>query len=180
MELNPHCRRCPLWETRNLVVPPDGDRSSPVCLVGEAPGEKEDLEGRPFVGKAGKVLDRFLEEGGVPRNGIMITNTVKCRPPGNRIPTVVERKACFPYLEQELRGKELVVGLGRVASSNLLGKEIMLEKEANVSREMAIGGLTLEFLPTYHPAACLFNLKARAGLRETIKVIGERYFPSED
>ncbi len=175
MELDLDCRRCPLCETRNRVVPPDGDLSSPVCFVGEAPGKNEDLEGRPFVGRAGSMLDRILDEEGLSRERIMITNTVKCRPPGNRVPTSGEREACFPYLEQDLMGRRLVVGLGRTACANLLGRSIKLGDEANRSLEVEIGGVSVEFLPTYHPAACLFNLKAREGLRETIRTVRDGY-----
>jgi len=179
LELDLYCRRCSLWKTRNRVVPPDGDPDSPVCLVGEAPGRNEDEEGRPFVGRAGKMLDRLLSEEGLPRERIMITNTVKCRPPENRVPKREEREACFPYLEQDLMKKDLVVGLGRTACSNLLGRDIRLGDEANVPMEVEIAGFRIEFIPTYHPSACLFNLKAREGLRETIRLIRDRYLPSD-
>jgi DNA polymerase len=179
LELDLDCRRCPLCETRNTVVSPDGDLNSPVCLVGEAPGRSEDLQGRPFVGRAGKMLDRLLEEEGLPRSRIMITNTVKCRPPDNRVPRSGEREACFPYLEQELEGRRLIVGLGRTACSNLLGRDIKLADEANVPVSVRIGGVNIEFLPTYHPSACLFNLRAREGLREAIRIIRDGYLKDD-
>jgi len=153
------------------VVGPDGDLGSPVCFVGEAPGEKEDLQGRPFVGRAGQMLDRLLKEEGLSRGRIMITNTVKCRPPGNRVPTAEERLACLPFLEQELMGRRVVVALGRTASSNLLKKTVKMEEEANRPREVTVGNATVTLIPAYHPAACLFNLKARESLRETIRIV---------
>jgi uracil-DNA glycosylase len=170
MELDPDCRRCGLSRGRTHVVGPDGDLGSSVCFVGEAPGEKEDQQGRPFVGRAGKMLDRLFEEEGLPRDRIMITNTVKCRPPGNRTPKVEERRACLPYLEQELEGRRLVVALGRTACCNLLGKAVKMEEEVNRPREVTVGRERVFLLPAYHPAACLFNLNARASLRETIRI----------
>ncbi|MFP4170734.1 MAG: uracil-DNA glycosylase family protein [Methanomassiliicoccales archaeon] len=171
MEFDPDCTRCPLSRDRTNVVPPDGDRRSPVALVGEAPGRMEDLQARPFVGRAGNMLDRMLEEGEVSRESVLITNTVKCRPPDNRVPRAEERRACFPYLEQELEGKSLVVTLGRTASSNILGKGINLSRDANVKVQAKVNHLELVVMPTYHPAACLFNLTAREGLREAIGII---------
>ena len=91
-----NCRACGLCRERQNVVCPDGDPLSPVAFVGEAPGKKEDETGRPFQGRSGKVLDSLLEEEGVPRSSIFITNTVKCRPPGNRVPTREEMAACLP------------------------------------------------------------------------------------
>lgn len=176
MELDLQCPRCPLCLERLRVVAPDGDPASPVCFVGEAPGQREDQEGRPFVGRAGRMLDRLLAEAGLNRERIMITNTVKCRPPGNRVPRRQEREACFPYLEQELEGKELVVTMGRTASSNLIGREIKLSEDANVIVEVELAGMTLRILPTFHPAACLFNLEAREGLRRTVRLVKDSFF----
>ena len=170
MEMDLHCTRCVLSESRTQVVPPDGDLDSIVCFVGEAPGEKEDLIGRPFVGRAGKMLDRLMLAEDLDRSMIMITNTVKCRPPKNRNPAKEEMAACFPYLEQELEGRRLVVAMGRDACMNLLGKDVKLEKEANVPREVQVGGNRVEVLPAYHPVACFFNIKARESLRESIRI----------
>lgn len=170
METDLQCVRCLLSESRTQVVPPDGDLGSVVCFVGEAPGEREDLLGRPFMGRAGKMLDKLMKAEGLRRSEIMITNTVKCRPPKNRNPAKEEMAACFPYLEQEVGGRRLVVALGRVACRNLLGKDIKLEDEANVPRKVAVADRTVEVLPAYHPAACLFNIKARESLRESIRI----------
>jgi uracil-DNA glycosylase family 4 len=175
MELDPGCRRCRLWEGRTRVVPPDGDKDSGICLIGEAPGKNEDLLGRPFIGRSGKLLTLMLEEGGLPRESIMITNTVKCRPPGNRAPKRDEMQACFPYLEQELRNKRVLVCLGRSACRSILGRDVRLEDEANTTIEMEVDGHSIDVIPTYHPSACLRNLKARDGLRKTIALLMERY-----
>jgi DNA polymerase len=171
MELDIHCTQCILSKSRTQVVPPDGDMDSIVCFVGEAPGEKEDLIGRPFVGRAGKMLDKLFENEGLDRKKVMITNTVKCRPPGNRNPARDEMTACFPYLEQELEGRRIVVAMGRVACMNLLGMDLKLEKEANVARKVEVGKSSVLVLPAYHPAACLFNKKARESLGKSIRMV---------
>ncbi|MFA7342446.1 MAG: uracil-DNA glycosylase, partial [Candidatus Methanomethylophilaceae archaeon] len=110
MRPSPDCRLCTLSQNRSLIVLPEGDPCSPVVFVGEAPGEKEDQSGRPFVGRSGRILDGMLEEAGLPRGSILITNTVKCRPPGNRDPQREEMAACLPFLQHELKDRELVVG----------------------------------------------------------------------
>jgi len=176
MELDLACRRCPLSEGRTNVVFPDGDLDSTVCFVGEAPGRNEDMQGIPFVGRAGKMLDRLLAEEGLPRERVMITNTVKCRPPNNRVPTKGERAACFPYLEAELIGKRVVIALGRTACSNLLRREVKLADEANTVIRARIGEAEVDLIPAYHPMACLLNLDARESLRRTIRDV-KRYLP---
>lgn len=175
MDLNPQCTRCRLREGRKNVVPPTGNLLSPVCLIGEAPGKKEDIEATPFVGRAGSMLDKIMEEGGVTRGEVMITNAVKCRPPGNRNPRIDELEACFPHLEEELEGKDVLIAMGRVACKSLLGRDIRLKDEANKVLDFQIGGSRRDLIPTYHPAACLFNLKAREGLRETMRIIRREY-----
>jgi uracil-DNA glycosylase len=168
MRLDPKCERCQLCQGRANVVGPSGDLDSRLVLVGEAPGANEDRTGRPFVGKAGKMLDRLLAENGLPRESIMITNAVKCRPPNNRRPTKEEVAACRPYLEHDLKGRCLVVALGLTASEGLLGRKVSLKVDANQVFQVELGGETINVMPTYHPSACLFNLTARKGLKEGI------------
>lgn len=176
MELDLQCTRCRLSEKRIQVVPPSGDLRSQVVFVGEGPGEKEDQKGAPFVGRAGKMLDRLLREEGLARERIMITNTVKCRPPENRRPLPNEMRACFPYLEQELADRRLIVAMGRTACENLLGRAVKVGQEANTFVMIELMGLPREVLLTYHPSACLYNLKARDGLRASIRLVRERFF----
>ncbi len=176
MELDLQCQRCRLSQKRIQVVPPSGDLRSPVAFVGEGPGEKEDQRGAPFVGRAGKMLDRLLMEEGLERQRIMITNTVKCRPPENRRPLPDEMGACFPYLEQELVEKRLIVAMGRTACENLLGQVVKVGQEANTISSIWLMGQEKEVLLTYHPSACLYNLKAREGLRASIRLVKERFF----
>ena len=146
MELDLECRRCRLSDGRTRVVPPDGDRTSRICLIGEAPGKNEDLEGRPFVGRSGKLLTRMLDEGGLPREKVMVANTVKY----------------------------VLVLLGRSACRSVLDRDVRLVDEANKVIRMNIGSNEVDVIPTYHPSACLRNLKARDGLRETIRML-KRY-----
>lgn len=171
MRLDPACARCDLCNGRANVVAPEGRRRSPVALVGEAPGEKEDLLGRPFVGRAGKMLDRIMTERGVSRNEVLITNTVKCRPPGNRRPTEEETDQCFPYLEQELKGKALVVAMGRTAAENLLQRPVKITEMANCEFYVEIMGMKTRVVPTFHPSAAMYNLRSREGLGKTMALV---------
>jgi len=168
MKLDLKCERCLLCQGRVNVVGPSGDLGSKIVFVGEAPGANEDRTGKPFVGKAGKMLDRLLAENGLPRKTIMITNAVKCRPPNNRRPTREEVAACSPYLEEDLAGRCLVVALGLTASEGLLGRKVSLKVDANQVFQVRLGKEMISVMPTYHPSACLFNLTARKGLKEGI------------
>jgi uracil-DNA glycosylase family 4 len=174
MKLDLKCERCVLCQGRANVVGPSGNLSSTMVFVGEAPGATEDRTGKPFVGKAGKMLDKLLAENGLPRKNIMITNAVKCRPPDNRRPTREEVTACRPYLEEDLKGRCLIVALGLTASEGLLGRKVSLKVDANKVFQIRLGEETISVMPTYHPSACLFNLTARKGLKEGIALAMER------
>ncbi len=112
------CRDCQLYKTRKQPVIGDGNPTTRIMLVGEAPGRYEDEQGKPFVGKAGKLLDEMLLEIGLSRQDLYITNVVKCRPPGNRVPTEDEIKACGRFLlrEIEILKPKVIVALGATAS----------------------------------------------------------------
>lgn len=116
------CVACPLHSTRTQAVPGHGPVTARVMALGEAPGEKEDLEGRPFVGAAGKVLTKLLEGVGLSRDDIFITNTLKCRPPGNRDPEQSEVDACSHFLDAqiEILKPDAILLLGRHAVARLL------------------------------------------------------------
>ena len=167
------CRLCRLCEGRTQVVYPDGDYDAKVVFVGEGPGENEDVQGRPFVGKSGKILADAMESAGFGRKDVLITNTVKCRPPGNRDPKPDEMEACRPFLESELKGRGLVVCLGRSAIRDLLGFEGKMSEIANRVVEKEMGGETVRFLPTYHPAATIYNREARTALRDAMVIVKE-------
>ncbi len=165
------CDLCGLSAGRTRIVLPDGDPSSGVVFVGEGPGENEDLEGRPFVGRSGRILEGMMEEAGFGRSEVLITNTVKCRPPGNRDPTPEEMAACRPFLESELEGARLVIGLGRSACRDLMGYEGPMSEVVNIQTTIRIGGRDIPFLPAYHPAATIYNKDSRESLRETMRIV---------
>ena len=152
------CNLCPLCRGRTNIVLPSGNLESRVVFVGEAPGENEDLMGKPFVGRAGKILDDAFAKAGIDRESVMITNTVKCRPPNNRDPTQEEMSACRPFLDSELESRSLIVGLGKSAIRDIIGYE---------------GGNVVNFLPTYHPMACIYRKFAREELMRTISIVKE-------
>jgi DNA polymerase len=158
-----------------MIVMPSGDLGSPVVFVGEAPGEKEDHSGKPFVGRSGKLLDSIMEEEGVDRSKVMITNTVKCRPPGNRAPTEEEMAACRPFLDHELSERKVVVGLGKSACRDLLGYEGKMADIANTKMSVRVNGKDVLFIPTYHPAACIYSRESRDALRTTMRILRDEY-----
>ncbi|MGC8600959.1 MAG: uracil-DNA glycosylase [Thermoprotei archaeon] len=147
------CKRCPLWKTRTKVVPGEG-ASGGLMLVGEAPGKDEDLQGRPFVGRAGKLLESSLEAAGITRESVYITNVVKCRPPGNRKPRSNEVMACKPYLFRELNivKPSAILLMGNTAAFALIGKRSVSSSRGRV--EIAQG---YPAIVTFHPAAMLRN-----------------------
>jgi len=124
------CKKCPLAENRTNVVVGEGNRSAELMFVGEAPGADEDIQGRPFVGKAGQLLDKIFEVVGLDRKEVYITNTVKCRPPGNRVPNNQEMTACAPFLEMqiELVNPAALIALGSTALTWFLGKGYAITK----------------------------------------------------
>ena len=167
----PDCCLCGLCDGRTTIVLPDGNLLSKVVFVGEAPGENEDLQGRPFVGKSGKILADAMALAGISRSDVMITNTVKCRPPSNRNPKPEEMEACRPFLESELAGRSLVVGLGKSAIRDLIGYDGKMADIVNRIVDLDIGDGTVRFLPTYHPAACIYNKSARVALAEAMGIV---------
>lgn len=175
MRPSPDCRLCGLCQGRTNIVLPSGNLDSPVVLVGEAPGENEDLLGRPFVGRAGKILDQAMEDVGLDRSSVMITNTVKCRPPSNRDPDRSEMEACRPFLESELVGRSVVVGLGKSAARDLMGYDGPMSAVVNTRQYIVVGGEKVPFIPTYHPMACIYRKSAREELRTTLRIVKEEF-----
>lgn len=147
------CRGCSLHKTRTKTVYGDGDIRANLMFVGEAPGADEDKTGVPFVGRAGKLLDRILEEIGLKRGEVYICNTLKCRPPGNRDPLPEESAACAPFLQKQIEviDPKIIVTLGLPAIRYFVsGNEAMGKLRANI-----IDYKGRKILPTYHPAAAL-------------------------
>ena len=150
------CRRCPLCEGRTKTVFGVGDIRAPIFFVGEGPGRDEDLQGEPFVGRGGQLLDRMLAAIDRKRgDGVYIANIVKCRPPKNRNPAPAEAAACLSYLRRqiELVSPRLIVAMGRVAASHLLGGN---ESIANL-RQRLFEWRGVALVVTYHPAYLLRN-----------------------
>ena len=148
------CTRCPLAAGRTQVVFGVGDPGADLLFVGEAPGRDEDLQGEPFVGRSGKLLDRLIaEELGTDRSRCYIANVVKCRPPDNRDPRPDEIAACRPYLEAQLGaiGPRVVVTLGNFATKLLLDTDQGITKLRGASYPFGEAVL----VPTFHPAAAL-------------------------
>jgi DNA polymerase len=149
------CTRCRLHTTRTRAVPGEGDASTEVVFVGEGPGQNEDREGRPFVGRAGGLLVSLLGHIGWTRDDVFITNIVKCRPPGNRDPEPDEVEACRPYLDRQISlvKPRLIVALGRVAAQRLLDTDAPLSKLRGPLYHY--GPEETPVLITYHPAYLL-------------------------
>lgn len=149
------CRKCPLCETRTNTVPGEGNPTARLMLVGEGPGESEDLSGRPFVGRAGDLLTKMLEAIQVPRAEAYIANVVKCRPPKNRVPLPDERAACLPYLRRqiELVRPKVLLALGSTASAALLD----VKSSLGALRDQVHDWHGIPLIVTYHPAALLRN-----------------------
>jgi len=150
------CTKCDLCKTRINAVPGKGNFQSDVIFVGEAPGKNEDQNGEPFIGVAGKKLSVALEEAGISRDDVYITNVVKCRPPNNRVPTTNERDTCKEYLKQEIEiiKPKLICILGNTAFNSILGGSEIIKFRGKVVRKDNL----LYFL-TIHPAATIYNQK---------------------
>ncbi len=148
------CIQCGLAETRTQVVFGVGDPQARLMFVGEAPGKNEDLQGEPFVGAAGKLLDTLLGEIGLQRPEVYIANVLKCRPPGNRDPRTEEIDACKGYLREQIRlvAPEVVMTLGNFATKLLLNTEVGITRLRGRTHPWWLGAV---LVPTFHPAAAL-------------------------
>ena len=160
------CTNCELSQTRTNSVPGKGNFRSDVIFVGEAPGKNEDVKGEPFIGIAGKKLSGALENAGISREQVYITNIVKCRPPKNRVPTITERDTCKNYLEKEIQiiKPKIICILGNTAFKSLLdGKEIIKFRGKIVKKDNQLYFLTI------HPASTIYNQKLISVLKKDIK-----------
>lgn len=149
-----NCTKCDLCKTRTNSVPGKGNFQSDVIFVGEAPGRNEDKNGEPFVGVAGKKLSIALDEAGISRESVYITNVVKCRPPKNRVPNTDERNTCQEYLKQEISiiKPKIICILGNTAFNSILGGSEITKFRGKIVRK----DNQLYFL-TIHPAATIYN-----------------------
>ena len=169
------CRSCGLCDGRFNAVPGEGDPDSPVVFVGEAPGREEDKHGRPFVGSAGKLLDRLLGEAGLKREAVYIANILKCRPPGNRRPKSDEMRACAQHLDGQLEviSPVIVAPMGNSAVGHLM-KKYGLKRESigRVHGEVFLVEASwgcIYIFPLYHPAAVLYNRRLQQELKKDLE-----------
>ncbi|MCP8321852.1 MAG: uracil-DNA glycosylase, partial [archaeon] len=159
---------CPLHKSRKNAVPGEGSSKAKLMLIGEAPGVEEDEQGRPFVGRAGEILDDTLRFANLEKKDLFITSVVKCRPPDNRIPNLEERKACNPYLKRQIDAikPKLICLLGNIALQNFFKKESISKLRGKViERDGHI------YFCTYHPAAILYNASLRSTIYKDMKKI---------
>jgi DNA polymerase len=162
------CTRCPLHKGRTRVVFGAGNADADLMFVGEAPGQQEDLQGLPFVGRAGNLLDQLLGEVGLERADVFITNVLKSRPPGNRDPQLEEIDACKPYLHKqvELIEPRVICTLGNFATKLLTRSQRGITSVHGRPQVHELGGRAVRVFPIYHPAAALRSTNTLAELRE--------------
>lgn len=157
---------CELKNIATQAVFGDGNPKSEIVFIGEAPGKDEDIQGKPFVGRAGKFLNEMLETIKLKRGDVYITNTVKYRPPNNRDPLPEEIKECLPWLIEELNyiNPKIIIPLGRHAMNRFFAEAKISEVHGKILKRKVKGLNTENFFPLYHPAAALYN----GGMRETL------------
>lgn len=165
------CTRCELCKTRRNIVFGIGNESAEIMLVGEGPGEQEDIQGEPFVGPAGQLLDTMLELIDLDRSRVYIANIVKCRPPRNRDPEPQEQQACRAWLDRqiELVDPKIIVCLGRIAAKAMIKPEILVTRDHGTWFE--INGRRI--MPTYHPSALLRDPTKRPQAFEDLVALRE-------
>jgi DNA polymerase len=169
------CTRCPLHATRTQTVFGAGHPDADLIFVGEAPGFHEDQQGVPFVGQAGKLLERLLNGIGLSRTDVYIANVLKCRPPGNRDPHPEEIEACESHLfrQIELIRPTLVATLGNFATKLLSGKPAGITRVHGLEQEVTLGGNRVTLYPLFHPAAALYTPSMQKVLEEDFARIPE-------
>ncbi len=172
------CSKCRLHKLRKNAVPGEGRLDAQLMLIGEAPGEKEDETGRPFVGQAGQLLNKIMSEVGIERSETYITNVVKCRPPNNRDPLDDEIENCMPYLVRQIEivRPKVIVCLGRHSARAVLRAAGVRESYVNYISKIrgkvfrgVIEGCELTIIPTYHPAAALYNPSLRKYITDDLR-----------
>jgi len=173
------CKLCELWKTRTNPVIGEGSISTGIMFIGEAPGYYEDLQGRPFVGKAGRILDELLRSVALERADVYITNVLKCRPPGNRNPKPEEIVACAPYLDSQLAiiEPEVIVTLGSFSLSYIFHKfglkpDKISKIHGKVFTVSTISGVK-RIISLYHPAVATYNPGMKEVLKEDFKQLAD-------
>lgn len=171
------CTRCSLCQGRNNIVFGDGNPDARLMFVGEAPGRAEDAQGLPFVGPAGRLLERLLEDIGLKRGDVYIANVIKCRPPGNRDPVPEETEACSPFLQEQIEiiRPRILCALGRVAAGLMMGKSVQITRIHGQRFE----GAGYFLVPVLHPAAALRASSNMDLIRQDFKSL-EAYLADDD
>jgi DNA polymerase len=165
------CKRCKLHQTRRTIVFGEGEEKASLMLIGEGPGYDEDVQGRPFVGKAGQLLTKILQSISLPREGVYIANIVKCRPPQNRNPEPDEIKSCHPFLMKQISviQPKIICALGTFSAQTLLKTDTKIT--ALRGKFFDLEGIKV--MPTYHPAFLLRNPERKREVWEDMKKIAE-------
>ena len=164
------CPLCKLYRSRRNAVPGDGQLSSKIMFIGEAPGKNEDEQGKPFVGAAGMILNQALEKAGIKRAEVFITNVVKCRPPGNRVPENDERSICRQYLDRQISliAPKIICILGSTAYSSILGGKSITKNRGKIMERNR-----QKYFLTIHPAAAIYNKNLRSVLNNDLFVLSK-------
>ena len=171
------CVKCLLWKNRKKAVPGEGNPESQIMLIGEAPGQSEDIEGKPFVGTAGKFLETLLSEIGLSRDDVFICNIVKCRPPGNREPMPNEIQTCTPYLDRQIKiiKPKFIVTLGNYSTAYIFSKANLPFNSITQARgkcyQATILDMQITIFPTFHPAAALYSAKYKETLQRDFQLL---------
>ena len=178
------CRKCELGSLRKNAVPGEGNPAAQIVFVGEGPGADEDIQGRPFVGRAGQLLDKIIKAMGLERSDVYICNIIKCRPPENRDPKPEEIISCMPYLQRQLEliNPKIIVALGAHAARSLLNNNKPIGQLRGQFHEYypCLGRLAIKLMATFHPAYLLRNYSDdnRAKVWEDMKkVLAELNLP---
>lgn len=166
------CEKCKLCSTRNNTVLGEGNINTNIMFIGEGPGHDEDMQGRPFVGPAGQLLDKMLAAIGLDRNNSYIANVVKCRPPQNRVPEEDEAQACLPYLRKQFSiiKPKIVVCLGSTAARYVIDRNIRITRDRGNWYEK----MGCSFIATFHPSALLRDPLKKKDAWEDMKKIREK------
>jgi len=172
------CRNCQLWEKRTNTAPGEGVLQPLVLVIGEGPGEEEDRQGRPFVGRAGQLLDKMLNSIGLSRKtNCFIANVVKCRPPFNRNPYPEETAACAHFLQRQitLLKPKFILVVGGIAAQSLLRTTEAIGKIRGKFKEFEVGDMKIPLIATYHPAALLRDEEKKRPTWEDLKLLHSKF-----
>ncbi len=166
------CKKCPLGQTRTNLVFGTGNKNAELMFVGEAPGENEDLSGIPFVGRAGKLFDKYLEAVGIERDSVYICNILKCRPPKNRDPKPEEEDLCIGYLRDQVRlvKPKMIVCLGRISAMRLIRPDFRITSEHGIWYKKG----DFDICAVFHPSLLLRDPRKKEDMLTDMKAIKAR------